>query len=397
MARALGVTDRGHLALFMLIPQALTHLGTLGVPLALTYFVSRHPHHGRVIGKSALGLGAMQVTPLLAVHFIVVMVVMSSERPDVRIAGLASIVILPVGLAQQYGLALLQGQQRFRQLHALRLLGPALYSAAIVTLILFDKGQLLPITVAWVISYFIAGVMTMTFAMRTLPATTQAHASIGRRQLLRFGVTGLLGSASPIERFRIDQAVVGFLLSPAALGLYVVGMAFTHLIVALGHGIALVAYPRVAATDDEPARRRVVWRFFALGVAICGVAFGSIELAAGWLVPFFFGEEFAEAIPITRILLVAALFLALRRVLMELARGAGKPGIGTIAEIAAWITLLPALAVLMPNWGLPGVAWAVVISSCVSVCVVIASVASGGSATTRAPDRHQGSEEGQGK
>ena len=86
--------------------------------------------------------------------------------------------------------------------------------------------------------------------------------------------------------------------------------------------------------------------------------------------PSFFGSEFADAVLVTRILLIAALLLALRRVLVELLRGSGSPGGGNLAELVAWLSLLPALAVLTPAWGVSGAAASMVISSAASFAVI---------------------------
>ena len=43
--------------------------------------------------------------------------------------------------------------------------------------------------------------------------------------MTRFGLKSLFGSISPIDTLRLDQAVVGLLLTPVALGFYVVAQA----------------------------------------------------------------------------------------------------------------------------------------------------------------------------
>jgi O-antigen/teichoic acid export membrane protein len=55
-ARILGVEDRGHLALLALFPMVLAQFGTLGVPLAVTLFVSRAPADARCVVATALRL-----------------------------------------------------------------------------------------------------------------------------------------------------------------------------------------------------------------------------------------------------------------------------------------------------------------------------------------------------
>ena len=100
----------------------------------------------------------------------------------------------------------------------------------------------------------------------------------------------------------------------------------------------------------------------------------AATLTAGWLVPFFFGSNFRGAVSVTRLLLVGALFLAIRKVLTDGARGIGYPGLGSIAELGSWITLVPLLAVLLPRYGLNGAAASMAISSVLSLAILVVAL-----------------------
>ena len=82
------------------------------------------------------------------------------------------------------------------------------------------------------------------------------------------------------------------------------------------------------------------------GAVVCG----SVTLVLIAVVPslllLFFGEEFTPAVAATRVLLVAALFASLRRILIDGARGLGKPVWGTIAECVTLIALPVVIAVI---------------------------------------------------
>jgi len=369
VARALGVADRGHLAWLALIPVSLAQLGTLGLPLALTYFVSREPTKSRAIVHAAVRPAAAQAGSLLALHVLVLAWILPSQGSHVVFAGLVTLPVVPLALSQQYGLAIVQGQHRFRQLSLLRLLAPGLYSLSVAALAVAGLGNLVAITAAWVAASAVATALTVIWASRAL-ASGGDQASVTSAEMRRFGFANILGSSSLIERFRVDQIAVGLLLSPAALGLYVVGTAFTSVLGFIAQSIGGVGYPRVAAIRGEVGQRRAVRVYFLVTLALCGISLLALEASVGWLVPSFFGSEFADAVLVTRILLIAALLLALRRVLVELLRGSGSPGGGNLAELVAWLSLLPALAVLTPAWGVSGAAASMVISSAASFAVI---------------------------
>ena len=188
--------------------------------------------------------------------------------------------------------------------------------------------------------------------------------------MTQFGLRGLLGSVSPIETFRADQAIVGLSLNPVALGLYVVAQAFTNLPRAAASSIGYVAYPRVASSAVRHEAQREMWKYFFVGVAVSGALVGVLVLMSDALIRLFFGSEFTSAVPVAQILLLGTFFSSVRRVLTDGLRGLGHPGLGTVAEVSCWIVLVPAVVVLLPR-GATGVALALTLAWAASLGVAI--------------------------
>ncbi len=169
--------------------------------------------------------------------------------------------------------------------------------------------------------------------------------------------------------------MVGLFLTPAALGLYVVGLALSNLPRFIGQAVGTVAFPQVASRPSLGAARRTMWRLVVLTVALSAAVVAVLEALAGRLVPLFFGNEFEGAVPLARILLLAGLFLSARRVLTDAARGAGYVSLGNLGEAVSWGVLVPAMAVLAPASGARGVALALAISAAASLVAMVATVA----------------------
>ena len=380
VARMLGVEDRGYLALLVLMPVIISQLGGLGLPISASYFVAREPARARAIARSLSTVYLSQVFFIMAVHFVVLSLLTRNDPPMVWSAGLITLTVGPASLAHQYGLRLLQGQQRFRHFNLLRLVPAGAYALGILLLFLVGTESLIFAAVAYSVSVGVAGSATLMIALVSVRQGDVAP-SPSHGEMVRFGLRSLLGSAAPSETFRVDQAVVGLFLTPAALGLYVVGLAFTNLPRFLGQSVGMVAYPRVAASADAVEARRATWRFVAFSGVVALLVVGVLEILAGWLIRFLFGEEFAPAVPLVRILLIAALFWSLRWTLADAVRGAGLPALGSVAELASWVTLPLALVVLLPLGGLQGIALAMVLSAVAS----LATLVTGFVAVTREP------------
>ena len=173
----------------------------------------------------------------------------------------------------------------------------------------------------------------------------------------------LVGAVSPVEALRLDQALVGLLPAPTS--------AWT---LCRGPGLHEPSAGRCDEhRDDRLPPRRVAARcrrgppcdvaLLPVGRALRRIGHRLSRSRDRKLVELFFGSEFPEATPIARILLLATLFfMAARRVLTDGVNGLGRPGLGTLAEIASWVLLVPTIAILLPRYGVEGVALALAIS-----------------------------------
>ncbi len=372
-ARILGVQDRGYLALLVLFPAVLAQIGSLGLPLAATFELSRNRARAADLVRTLASPALAQAGCLVVLHAGILAAVFWSDPHAVRVGALLSLGAVPAILAQSYGLAFLQGRQRFAAFNTLRTLPAATYSLAVLVIFLAGGGNLQWVAVGWVASSLAVGAVTLLIALRPLPLKTARRQASSLSAMLRFGLKGLLGWTSPIETFRLDQAIVGLFLSPVALGLYVVGLAFANLPRFIAQSIGYIAYPRVASREGRAAWAEM-WQFFLLTVAASSLVVVGLELSVSRLVPWIFGASFSGAVTLTRILLVGALFLSARRVLTDGAQGLGRPGLGTIAEISSWVFLVPALAIFTPLLGARGVALALSVSAALSFGVLLALV-----------------------
>ena len=369
VARMLGPDGRGYLAALILWPLVITQLGNLGIPSALTYSIARDPSASRALARLGLSFAFPQALLLIAFQALWLLLILHGDPHQVRVAGWLTLALVPAMLAQQYGLALLQGHLRLRLFNGLRLLPWLLYALGVVPLFAVGEDAIVPIVAALLGAFLVSGSTCLASGLRF--SRGEGTPTVDRRFLVSFGLRGLLSSLSAVDVLRPDQVVLALFLSPAALGLYVVGLAFTNLPYFVAKSIGLTTFPWVASQPEKGEARRTMWSLFWLTTGIALVLVAGLCASAHWLVPFFFGSDFSDAVTVTYIVLPGTVFLSARRVLSEGLKGRGYPLAGTLGELVslAWIAI--ALAVLVPLWGINGAAVALASSYAVSLLLLV--------------------------
>jgi O-antigen/teichoic acid export membrane protein len=345
VARALGPENRGVLALIFVLVGIVTQMGTLGVPSAVTYWIASRETRPEAILRALRGFRSLQLTVVLAVQVGLIFLILAPRTAAsmVWIGGL-SLVATAAAVSQLYGLAVLQGLRRFGAFNAVRLMNGALYTVAVVGLWAADAATLTSVTLATVAAAVVAAAATWLAVSRVAPSVGSS-AVLPRRAMVGFGLRSLLGSAPPVETFRLDQLLVGLVLSPLALGYYVVAIAFTNLSRLVGQSIGMVTFPRVTATQDREEQLRLVRADFLLGCVVCGLATAALIVGVPRLLPFFFGSEFEPGVLPAQVLLAGAFFASVRRILVDATRGSGWPLWGAVAE-AVTLAVVPGIVVV---------------------------------------------------
>ncbi|MEZ5062908.1 MAG: oligosaccharide flippase family protein [Solirubrobacterales bacterium] len=375
LARLLGPAGRGELAALMLWPVVLVQLGCLGIPAAVTYFVSAGSPWRETI-RRGLRFGAWQVVGLSLAQVAIVLIAFTGRGDEVRDAALVTIAA-PTGLlAQEYGQAILQARSDLKWFNVLRMLPITLFAIAVIAMFVLSAG-LVAVTLSWVGAVVLIGVVTLTFALRRaapVAAPAPSRDAPPGRALASYGIRGILSANSATDIVRPDQIALAIFLPSRALGIYVVGLAFTNLPYFFAKAIGLVAFPAVARESEPAEARRVAWRYLWIIIGLAVLIVGLLYATVAILIPLFFGDEFRDSVGLSYILLAGALFTAIRRVLAETMRGRGQPGPGTTAEIVALVGLVAAIAVLVPLIGVDGVAVALSASQLANF-VVLAAIA----------------------
>lgn len=375
-ARLLGPSGRGLLAAITVWPSAIANLGDLGGPLAYQYRAASAPQDRPALVRNLVRIIPLQAAILIAVAIPVMALALRDYPGALETAVVFVLLFMPLNLAGRYAVAIHQGSQNFKAFNRVRLALALSYAVGIAALLLMGVDSVGPVVAVTIVS----NVICVAIASAGLPLAQARESRFDGplvKRIFSFGAKAHIGHLTPIDTLQIDVAIVVVMLGAEQAGLYVVAVSAANVIRSQGTGIGLVALSSVAAIEG-PGQSRAIGAFFrSAGLLIVATA-ALIIAAAGVLVPLIYGHAFDGAVTIVQILAVGMVAAALRQVLGDCLRGAGRPTIGSVAEVVSWLVAVPALIVLVPAYDADGAAIAVSVSYFAALAVLVAATGRSG-------------------
>jgi O-antigen/teichoic acid export membrane protein len=358
-ARTLEAAGRGELAAVVSWAGLVLAVCTLGLEDAATRFGARHPMEIRAF-LSHIRLAALPAMAVLgALLWLIFELTPIGEVLDSPVVAILA-ACGAVQVASQIGTGVLLGFRRVVHWNVARIASSVAYLGGVLAVVSAGSGTVDVFAVvlggSWVVGLaaVIAGIRAeLRSADLSLPADEPRRAPRAR-SVLGFSLRSHLANLSAMANYRLDQAVMFYLVTPSQLGQYAVAMT---VIVAPGivlQGQKYLAYSRLchaAETTQFDATLRVERRRM-LGLAF--TIYGAVGAAGPFLVPLLFGPEYTQAGQLVALLAPSAVLLYLSRVLQSALKACGRASAAAIAELGAVAIAVGSLPLLVSRWGLVG-------------------------------------------
>ena len=371
-ARSLGPDGRGEIAAMMMWPQFLAYVSTLGLPASVIFNLKRYPERRNQFFSAALvlslGLGA--IATLIGIICLPSWLAQYSLETIYRARVL--MVLAPACLLSIVLIAFCEVSSDFAIANQSKYFLPGFTLLSLLILQAF--GQLHPITA--VLAYMLPNAVIVGWLFRRIsplfqpfvfqwPALRQSSYTLLSYGLRCYGID-LLNTLSN----RLGQALVIGLLTPSAMGLYAVAFSISRMLNLFEQAVISVLVPKTAA---RPIPEIVRLTSCAARVTTALTILCVIPLT--FLCPIFlkllYGQEFLEAVPIFRLLLLEVTLGGTTWVLSQAFIAAGKPTIVTLFQGIGVGLSIPLLLVFVPVHGLVGVGYALIASTTVRFCLVL--------------------------
>jgi O-antigen/teichoic acid export membrane protein len=290
VARALGPSGRGTVAVAFALTLVLVQLGTLGLASANPYLTAQNPEvKGRLITNSlllAIGIGVA----LVAVGALLKVFVPSVVKGLSWTETMLGISAIPAMLATLFLQSVLLGEARMVAYNAGEIaLAALLFAAQFLVLVVFDGG--------------VTGALAVTLVMQVLAVLVWLEVlTRGRRRLdppdrslvwetLRYAFRIYVSTLVAFLVIRVDMLMVNGFLGAADAGQYSVAVALADGMYIIPTVIATNLFTRVARGLDGDSSAQV---FRSVAVLYAGLCLISIALA-GIAVRLLYGVAFSDA------------------------------------------------------------------------------------------------------
>lgn len=361
LAHGLGVSGRGEVAGATSPLFLLAIAGSMGLPEAVTYFWARSQSKlGSYLGTAlwltflsgvALTVGVAMLRGVIARGHVELQLM-------IFVSILALVPTLLIGVVR--GAAI--GLQNFRFVFWERYISYGLRLLALVALWVSDA--LTSLNAVFAMAY-----VPLFGALAYIPMLGLRRPSFKPIEagLIMYGLRMWAGSLSGVVLARLDQLLMVPLSSTTELGLYAAAVSIGELPLVVNASLREVLF----AVDSAENSRRRMSQAARLSTAITAI----ICLALGLLLPFglpiLFGNEFAPAVQVCAILLVAVVVGNPGSIAGTALSAMGRPGLRSTSLALACVVNLAMILLLVPTLGATGAAFATLVGNIVSSVLVI--------------------------
>jgi O-antigen/teichoic acid export membrane protein len=372
-ARILGPHARGELATVMLWPIILSNLGLLGCNWSLARAVADQPEResDQVCSAVVLGLAASVVFAMLG-YFLLPRVLPADRAHLLPLARLC-LFLIPLDAFNQILLAIEHGRMRWRRFNVVRASYFLFYTGMVLLIWSGHMGQ-----VRWFVWAFLASQLLAVFIRLWVQRKSFAKGKpslVECRRLLFSGLPFWGAAAGNMLILQIDTVLVISLMSAEAAGIYVVASAFSNAQFSVGDALGITSFAVLSNEKEIGNQQKILTETFRQSTLLSA----GLALLLSCLIPFlvllFFGSGFTQAVRPAVILSLAASLTASSNILNQGLRGAGRPYAGLTSQLLGTGVLVLAAAFLLKPFGLMGMAWAVALSACTQVIVLVAFAA----------------------
>ncbi|MFB0563426.1 MAG: oligosaccharide flippase family protein [Candidatus Lokiarchaeia archaeon] len=357
-ARLLLPEGRGELAAVLLWPTIFAAIGIYGTNWVITREIGQDRSREPDLARASVILGLVLGIIGMAVGYYLIPLLLPADKAHLIWQTRLFLLLLPLNYTAFNLLGLDQGGLRFKRYNWTRAFFYIPYLSMLISFYLLKKASVLWFVIANLIGWLTLALVRLII-YRKLIRAGKPDLGLYKRILARGH--GFTGAAIAMQSaLRLDQIILVSFLGSAQLGFYVVALAFSSAHASLGNALNIVTFASTAQKQNRKTAGEFLARTFRRSILLYMLASGGVAALSPILIVPFFGSEFAPAIVPCSILAIFTGLSSLAKILDEALRGAGLPVPGIWSKVWSSLTLILLAWVLIPGYGITGMACAAV-------------------------------------
>ncbi|UNK18766.1 oligosaccharide flippase family protein [Paenibacillus sp. N3/727] len=368
IARYLGPEGRGEQAAIIMWPQFLAYCLTLGIPSALVYYMKKKDGNQGSLYITALYMSVILGCAAIVIGAFLIPFWMKGYSQEVIEFATWALVMSPIAMIGTVNTATLQSREEFHLYNVSRyfpLIGTLILLLGLVTI-----GHVTPFYTSVAYLFPVLPIaLWITFKLVSQYKVSQSNKFTSGKKLLSYGIRSYGTDVAGTLSGYIDQILVVGLLSPASLGLYVVSLNLSKILNTIQNAITSVLFPKASGLQHTEAIQ-LTFKVYRISTLVTIIVGAGVFLVAPYLLILLYGQSFADAVPIFRILIFQTAITSLSWILSQGFMSTGKPGVVTIIRMSTLGLNIVLLNILIPLLGTEGAAISLLITSVVEFTVI---------------------------
>lgn len=375
-ARMFGVVGKGEFSAIIFWPTLLAGLVGFGLPTSLIYNLKQN----RGSEADFVRAGFLFQVPVSIIVGVIAWIWLPSwlgNYPDavIQTSRWYTVLMLPILLAVNLISALAQSRGKFNVYNGVRLFFPLINLAGLIALWMVGNLSLHHAALA----FLLTSVFVIFWALYSMRADLRIHWFSGTgnptaaKALFGYGskVFGVELLGTLYSQF--DKLIILSMLTARDLGLYTVVYALSRVFNVVQTAITNVIFPKVTGMATD-AIMTTVGRAFRLSMLLMMIVVIPCMFIGRFLMGVLFGAPFLEASGAFYLLSIECILGGGSWILASSFNAMGRPGLVLIRQLIALTVTVGLFFVLVPLYGLNGIALALLIGAVIRLLVTMAAM-----------------------
>ncbi|MFC4303468.1 polysaccharide biosynthesis C-terminal domain-containing protein [Cohnella boryungensis] len=352
VARSLGPSGRGLVAVASTIGAIGIQFGNLGLHASNTYYVAKDKKLlNALLGNSfVIALGVCGTATFMVYLVFTLWPKISPIQGTLLVMSLISV---PLGLLYLLLQNLLIGINEIKQFNLIEVVSKIFYTLAI--LLVIGSGWISANTIYVVV--LATSVIGILWAWLVLKRHLSSRLAVSKQvfnQTFQYGIKAYVVALLSFLVLKVDLLMIQYLLDTESTGYYSIALTLADYVYMLPVVVGTILFPKLAAIESVQERWAFTAKILKPFTLFMVVFIGVTAIMSKPLILLLFGEEFISSLSAFLWLLPGILFLSINTILMNYFASLGMPKNTIYSTATATVANIIFNFILLPEYGIIG-------------------------------------------